>query len=65
MTMEPMSDPRPLVDLEDDASGQLATEWILVTSVVVVPIILLIPYMLSIVKTYWYRIAEVISFPFP
>ena len=65
MTMEPMSDPRPLSDLEHDTHGQLATEWVLVTAVIVIPIVLLIPWMLAIVKAYWYRIAEVISFPFP
>ena len=65
LTTAPMSDPRPLSDLEDDATGQLATEWVLVTSVIVIPIILLIPWMLAIITAYWYRIAEVISFPFP
>ena len=63
--MEPMSDPRPLSDLEDDAAGQLAVEWVLVTIVVTIPIILLIPTMLWTVSVYFYRIAEVVSLPFP
>lgn len=65
MTMAPLSDPRPLGELDDDATGQLATEWVLVTSVIVIPIILLIPWMLAIITAYWSRIAEVICFPFP
>ena len=65
MTNAPLSRPRPLGDLNGDAAGQLATEWVLVTSVIVVPIILLIPWMLSLVDIYFYRVAEVISSPFP
>jgi hypothetical protein len=63
--MQALSAPRPLDELDGDASGQMVTEWVLVTIVVVIPIILLIPTMLWTVSVYFYRIAEVVSLPFP
>ena len=35
----PLTDPRPLFELENDCSGQLVTEWVLVTAVAVMPIV--------------------------
>lgn len=63
--MRALSEPRPLDELNDDDAGQMAVEWILVTIVVTIPIILLIPTMLWTVSVYFYRIAEVVSLPFP
>lgn len=57
--------PRHLSELEDDASGQLATEWILVTGLLVMPMIILIPSFLAMIRTYFYRVAEVVHLPFP
>jgi hypothetical protein len=61
----PLSSPRPLRDLDGNTAGQLLTEWVLVTAVIVIPIILLIPMMLEMMRIYFYRVAEVISLPFP
>jgi hypothetical protein len=58
-------EPRPLDELLDDTSGQLLTEWVLLTAVVVVPIILLVPGLLNMTGLYYQRIAEVICLPFP
>ena len=56
---------RPLSDLSEESSGQLATEWVLVTAFVVLPMILTIPYLLGIIGTYFHRIADVVGSPFP
>jgi hypothetical protein len=48
-----------------DTTGQLATEWILVTAVVVLPIILFIPTMLEILNSYFNRVAGFVALPFP
>jgi hypothetical protein len=54
-----------LSELRRDAAGQLATEWLLVTAVVVLPVIALIPVMLAMLSSYFNRISEVVSLPFP
>ena len=56
---------RALVELSDDVSGQLVTEWVLVTAFVVMPMILLIPTLLGMIRLYFYRTAEVVHLPFP
>ncbi len=56
---------RALVELGDDVTGQLVTEWVLVTAFVVMPMILLIPTLLGMIRLYFYRIAEVVHLPFP
>ena len=60
-----LSSPRSLNDLPGDASGQMVTEWMLVTSVIVIPLVLLVPTLLGWINIYFYRVAEVISLPFP
>ena len=56
---------RELAELADDTAGQLAVEWLLVTALIVMPIVLWIPYLVGIIRTYFYRIAEVVGLPFP
>ncbi len=56
---------RSLVDLSHDVTGQLVTEWVLLTAFVVMPMILVIPTLLGMIRTYFYRIAEVVHLPFP
>jgi hypothetical protein len=63
--MRPLSSPRPLKDLERDDAGQAVTEWAMVLGVVVIPLILLIPWIFAMIHVYFYRVAEVISLPFP
>jgi hypothetical protein len=63
--MKPLSSPRALSDLQDDDAGQAATEWVMVLGVVVIPLILLIPWFFAMIYVYFYRVAEVISLPFP
>ena len=65
MTERTLSEPRPVTDLEADTSGQLATEWVMVTAAVVIPLLLLIPYFLGMINVYFSRVAEVISSLFP
>ncbi|MHC4083570.1 MAG: hypothetical protein ACYSU2_19845, partial [Planctomycetota bacterium] len=65
LTMRPLSSPRPLSNLESDDAGQAATEWAMVLGVVVIPLILLIPWIFAMIHVYFYRVAEVISLPFP
>jgi hypothetical protein len=60
-----LSDPRPLVELGPEASGQLATEWMLVAVVIVLPLMLLVPTLIEMISIYFYRVAEVICLPFP
>jgi hypothetical protein len=61
----PLTDPRPLDELGSETTGQLATEWMLVTIVVVLPLMLLVPTMIEMISVYFYRVAEVICLPFP
>ncbi|MCH1570161.1 MAG: hypothetical protein L7S64_02370, partial [Longimicrobiales bacterium] len=56
---------RHLTDLSEESSGQLATEWVLVTAFAVMPMVLTIPYLLGIIRGYFHRIAEVVGSPFP
>ena len=63
--MKPLSSSRHISELNRDTAGQLATEWMLVTAFVVIPVILLIPLMLEMLSSYFYRIAGVVSLPFP
>ena len=65
MTNKPLSAPRPLNELNRDATGQLATEWLLVTAFVVIPFIMLIPTMLEMLNSYFNRIAGFVALPFP
>ena len=60
-----LEEPRGLAELPGDASGQLTTEWVLVTTFVVMPMVLLIPVLLGMIRLYFYRIAEVVHLPFP
>ena len=59
------NEPRPLGELPSDSSGQLITEWVLLTAIVIVPLILLVPLSLSMIHVYFYRVAEIVSGPFP
>ena len=63
--MPALTRPRSLAELGPDAAGQMVTEWALITSVIVVPIIALVPAMIGMVRVYFYRVAEVICLPFP
>ena len=63
--MRPLSSPRPLQGIVDESSGQLATEWVLLTATVVIPVIALMPQMIHMIYSYYQRITEVISIPFP
>jgi hypothetical protein len=63
--MRPLSSPRALRNLESDDAGQAVTEWAMILGVVVIPLILLIPWILAMIHVYFYRVAEVISLPFP
>lgn len=65
MTNKPLLAPRPLDELNRDATGQLATEWLLVTAFVVIPFIMLIPTMLEMLDSYFNRIAGFVALPFP
>ncbi|MFT5289092.1 MAG: hypothetical protein ACI82F_001151 [Planctomycetota bacterium] len=56
---------RELTDLQEDSNGQLITEWVLLTALIVMPMIILIPSLLGMIRLYFYRTAEVISLPFP
>ena len=61
----PFSEPRPTEELDRDESGQLAVEWILLTALVILPFGMMLPGILSMLQAYFYRIAGVISLPFP
>jgi hypothetical protein len=63
--MRTLTTPRPRSTLENDDAGQAATEWAMVLGVVVIPLILLIPWIMGMIYVYFYRVAEVISLPFP
>ena len=63
--MRPLTTPRRLGSLGRDQSGQLVTEWVLLTAAIVIPLILLVPNMLELLSIYFNRIAEVIALPFP
>ena len=61
----PPKSPRPLRELPADTTGQLVTEWVLLTATVIVPLILLVPWSLAMIHVYFYRVAEIVSGPFP
>lgn len=57
---------RPLDKLHSDSTGQLAVEWVLVTTFAVIPMLMWIPYIVyDMIPTYFYRTAEVIRLPLP
>ena len=58
-------DPRGLARLGSDQDGQLATEWVLVTAFLVMPMVVAIPSALVMIRKYFYRVAEVVCLPFP
>jgi hypothetical protein len=63
--VKPLSSPRPLSDLNGDTAGQAVTEYAMLMGFVVIPILLFIPVFLNWIDIYFYRVAEVISLPFP
>jgi len=63
--MEDSLERRSLEELLRDSSGQLMTEWTLVTAAVVISFGLLAPAMIHMLDIYFYRIAGVIALPFP
>lgn len=57
---------RPLVrKLHANCSGATATEYILILALVVLPIGLLMPLFLNMLKTYGSRIVSLMGLPFP
>ena len=56
---------RSPAELGDDASGQLVVEWALLAATVIMPFGLLAPTMIDMITTYYYRIAGLVSLPFP
>ena len=54
-----------LRDLHQDTSGALSTEYLLIVVLVVIPIGLLVPMMLSMVRTYGTRLFSMMGLPFP
>jgi len=63
--MSVLSEPRPIAELNEDEFGQMTTEWVLVTTLVVIPLGMTIPGIVHMFYLYFYRIAGVISLPFP
>ena len=61
----PLSTVRDWREILDDESGQLVTEWMLVTVLVVIPFGLLGSSMLGMLRYYYYRITGVVTLPFP
>ncbi len=56
---------RSCQEIHADRSGQMAVEWVLVTTVVLIPLGMLVPLILQMIQTYFYRVAGVMCFPFP
>lgn len=56
---------RLLARLHRDSSGATATEYILILALVVLPIALLTPLFLNMLKLYGNRIISLIGLPFP
>lgn len=54
-----------LRNLHRDDSGATATEYILILTLVVLPIALLYPMFMQMVKTYGTRMTQLIGLPFP
>jgi len=63
--MKPLSQVRSWVDLLSDETGQITTEWVLVTGTIVFPICLAANEMITMLDSYFYRIAGVVALPFP
>lgn len=63
--MRTLGAPRSTEELHADESGQLAVEWLLLTALVVLPFGALLPGILDMLRAYFYRVAGVISLPFP
>lgn len=61
----PEMPPRNWREVFRDDAGQLVTEWALVTATVVIPIGLLLPGAMNMMRIYFYRIAGTIVLPFP
>lgn len=51
--------------LHSDDYGAIATEYILILALVVLPIALLFPSMMTMVKTYGSRMTALMGLPFP
>jgi Flp pilus assembly pilin Flp len=51
--------------LHADCSGATATEYLLILALVVLPIALLTPLMLNMLKVYGTRIVSLMGLPFP
>ncbi len=64
MTPEPVT-ARRLREIWRDTSGQLLVEWVLLTAVIIIPLGALAPALLRMLGIYFYRIAGVMSLPFP
>lgn len=56
---------RDISALPGDCSGQLMTEWTLLTAAVIIPFMLLVPGIIRMLDIYFYRIAGVLALPFP
>ncbi len=56
---------RKISELLSDDSGQLITEWVLVTATVVIPFGLLGTGAINMIEIYFYRVAGTICLPFP
>lgn len=62
--MSEVEEPR-LADLHRDTTGQMVVEWLLVTATVILPLAMMVPGLINMVRIYFYRIAGVVCFPFP
>ena len=51
--------------LHEDDYGAMATEYILILALIVLPIALLFPSMMTMVKTYGTRMTSLMGLPFP
>lgn len=58
-------DPPRLSGFHRDETGQMTVEWILLTTLVIIPIGMTIPGIIYMLDLYFYRVAGVISLPFP
>ena len=65
MIDRPCSLARDPDEIPRDTAGQATAEWLLVTAVIVLPIILCIPVMLDMLNSYFNRITGIVTLPFP
>ena len=56
---------RDPVEVVAEERGILTVEWVLVTAAFILPVAAALPTMLYILKVYYYRVAGIISLPFP